>query len=279
MIFRDREKRREIERAEAHLRIAQEQASRADEQRREEEQHRTEERRRWGEQVVLARAQLKAAKLLNWITAVAAIVALVGVTVGIGAVLAARRATIESSRAWLGYRQRAGSNLPIVVDRVEILPKLHVQAHYTIENLGRGPAIKVIPTGWVETDSSLKTLAATANFICESSRDFTTGTVPHERGVFNPGPMGSVLFPGQTYDDVIDWQGDAMPALKWIMISGCVSYIDQFNRWHWTRFFVSVGDGKNPISNASPQKLYTLYNDTDETVKGNSFLHRVFSEL
>jgi hypothetical protein len=58
-----------------------------------------------------------------------------------------------------------------------------------------------------------------------------------------------------------------MSSLKWLMISGCVAYLDQFKGWHWTRFFVLIGDGKNPLSNASPQKLYTLFNDTDETAE------------
>ena len=46
---------------------------------------------------------------------------------------------------------------------------------------------------------------------------------------------------------------------------GCVACVDQFKISHWTRFAVLIGDGKNPISNTSPQKLYTLYNDSDET--------------
>jgi hypothetical protein len=50
-------------------------------------------------------------------------------------------------------------------------------------------------------------------------------------------------------------------------LMGCVAYVDQFKNSHWTRFAVLIGDGKNPISNTSPQKLYTLYNDTDETVE------------
>jgi hypothetical protein len=56
-----------------------------------------------------------------------------------------------------------------------------------------------------------------------------------------------------------------MPDLKWLYITGCVSYLDQFKTWHWTRFSVLVGDGTNQISDASPKKLYTLFNDTDET--------------
>ena len=84
-------------------------------------------------------------------------------------------------------------------------------------------------------------------------------------GVYNPGAMGYILFPKQTYTDVQSWSGDAMPSLRWMYVMGCVACVDQFKISHWTRFAVLIGDGKNPISNTSPQKLYTLYNDSDET--------------
>jgi hypothetical protein len=46
---------------------------------------------------------------------------------------------------------------------------------------------------------------------------------------------------------------------------GCVAYLDQFKTWHWTRYCIVIGDGKKPITDASPKRLYTLFNDTDET--------------
>jgi|SRR5579863_310104 len=176
-----------------------------------------------------------------------------------------QKQTINSARAWLGYQQVKDSNLPIIVDRVEISPRLAVDAHYTIQNFGNGPAVKVVPTFWVETDINLTMLKRTAAFICDSSVNFATGTVPMGPGVHNPGPMGFILFPKQTYTDVQSWSGGAMPSLRWMYVMGCVAYIDQFNASHWTRFVVVIGDGRNPIGSTSPQKLYTLYNDTDET--------------
>jgi hypothetical protein len=176
-----------------------------------------------------------------------------------------QKQTINSARAWVGYQLVKDSNLPIVVDRVEITPRLAVEAHFTIENFGNGPAIKVIPTFWVETDTNLSMLKKTATFMCNSSVHFATGTVPTSPGIHNPGPMGFILFPKQTYTDFQTWSGDAMPSLRWINVMGCVAYLDQFKSWHWTRFSILIGDGINQISNNSPRKMYTLFNDTDET--------------
>src|SRR5579864_7817660 len=70
----------------------------------------------------------------------------------------AQTQTVEANRAWLGYQQAKDSNLPVVIDRLEIAPRFAVEAHYTIENFGHGPAIKVIPSLWVETDTDIVTL-------------------------------------------------------------------------------------------------------------------------
>jgi hypothetical protein len=83
--------------------------------------------------------------------------------------------------------------------------------------------------------------------------------------VSNPGPLGYVLFPMQTYSNLEAWRGDAQPSLKWLYLMGCAAYTDQFKAWHWTRACVLVGDGTNPVSNSSPRKMCSLYNDTDET--------------
>jgi hypothetical protein len=176
-----------------------------------------------------------------------------------------QKQTVNSARAWLGYQQVKDSNLPIAIDRVEVVPKLAVAARYTIENFGKGPAIKVVSAFRVETSNDPAMIKKIAAFICNASVHFSTGTMPISTGLYNPGPMGFTLFPKQTYSDSAGWNGDAVPDLKWLYVMGCVAYLDQFKSWHWTRYCLVIGDGKNPISDTSPRNLYTLYNDTDET--------------
>ena len=108
-------------------------------------------------------------------------------------------------------------------------------------------------------------LKRTAAFVCDSSMHAATGTVPMAPGRFNPEPMGFILFPKQTYSATETWSGDAMPSLQWMFVMGCVAYLDQFKTWHWTRYSIVIGDGINPISNTSPKRLYSLFNDTEET--------------
>lgn len=194
----------------------------------------------------------------------------------------AHQQTIDSARAWVGYQQTGNSNLPVVMDKLEIVPKLDIEWHYTIENFGDGPAIKVMPEGWVTPGTGhLKDIASDAEFVCDTATKFATGTVPLGPRVHNPGPMGFVLFPHQTYtDDTFSpsrsnspltsaWTGAALPNLKWIFIMGCVAYVDQFKAPHWTRFVVQIGNGRDPVSLASPMQLYSLFNDTDETGSNN----------
>jgi hypothetical protein len=174
--------------------------------------------------------------------------------------------TVDSARAWIGYQQIPGSNLPVAIDGLALTPKFAIVGHYTIENFGNGPAIKVMPAHWVETThTSLRELAVDAEDVCDFGKQFATGATPEQGGEESPGPMGFVLFPKQTYVKPFFWSGDATPNLKWLYVMGCVAYLDQFKKPHWTRFVVIIGDGKTPVSIASPRRLYTLYNDTDET--------------
>jgi hypothetical protein len=173
----------------------------------------------------------------------------------------------NSARAWLGYQQEKDSDLPIVIDKLEASQELHLEAHYTVENFGNGPAVKVITSFDVETDRNIVTLRKAAAFICDSTTKFTTGTVPVGTS-YNPGPEGFILFPNQTNTDKQTRIVSGLPGdLRWVVVMGCVSYIDQFMKAHWTRFAVIVGDGKSPISLSSPQKLYTLFNDTNDTLQ------------
>jgi hypothetical protein len=176
-----------------------------------------------------------------------------------------QKQTANAARSWVGFRLDDQTGLPFSIDNVEVSPRLSVTAHYTIENFGDGPAIKVIPTFFVVTEADKTTVDNTADFICDSSKRFSTGTVLAGPGVPNPGPLGYVLFPKQTYSHREPWGGDAQPSLKWLYVMGCTAYVDQFKASHWTRACVLVGDGKIPVNNYSPRQLCTLYNDTDET--------------
>ena len=176
----------------------------------------------------------------------------------------AHRQTVNSARAWVGFRLDPATDLPFVIDDVEAAPTFGVAFHYSVENFGNGPALKVVTTKWVVTDMRQREDDTMAAFICDSAKEFATGTVPLEPNVPNPGPLGYTLFPKQTFPDEDVWH-DPKPGLKWAYVMACVAYLDQFRRWHWTRACTLIGDGKVPISNASPKRLCTIYNDTDET--------------
>lgn len=197
--------------------------------------------------------------------AVAAIAAAFAAYYSYGQLKEMQRQSANAARSWIGYQLDAQTGLPFIIDDVEVSPRLSVSARYTIENFGNGPAIKVTPSYFVVTDLNKTIQDREADFICEASKKFSTGTVPVGPGVPNPGPLGYVLFPKQTYSRSEPWGGDALPSQKWLYVIGCAAYMDQFKAWHWTRACVVVGDGKDPIRNSSPRHMCTLYNDTDET--------------
>jgi hypothetical protein len=197
--------------------------------------------------------------------AVAAIAAAFAAYYSYGQLKEMQRQSANAARSWIGYQLDGQTGLPFTIDDVEVSPRLSVTAHYTIENFGNGPAIKVIPSYFVVTDLNKTIEDREADFICESSKKFSTGAVPTGPGASNPGPLGYVLFPKQTYSREESWGGDAQPSLTWLYIMGCAAYMDQFKAWHWTRACVLVGDGNSPVGNSSPRKMCTLYNDTDET--------------
>lgn len=179
-----------------------------------------------------------------------------------------RNQTRNISRAWLGYQTDESSKLPVAIESVEVSPQLSIRGHYNIKNFGNGPAIKVIESLVVVTRThNLVEVQRAASFPCEAGKHFITGTVPMDKSLMNPGPMGFVMFPQQTYGNLFNWQGQAEPDDKWAYVIGCVAYLDQFNDSHWTRFAVLIGDGNHPLSDSSPRQIYSLFNDTDETVR------------
>lgn len=139
----------------------------------------------------------------------------------------------QTQRAWVGLDDI------IKINVLETTPRLHVESRYRIKNFGIGPALKVMITGWFETDP--KTEKETAKFACDSAVHFATGTVPMSREMHNPGPMGYILFPSQGHDEFIGsrgnpWTGDAQPTMTHFKFIGCIAYFDQFETVHWTRF-------------------------------------------
>jgi hypothetical protein len=179
-----------------------------------------------------------------------------------------RNQTRSISRAWLGYQTDEPSKLPVAIEGVEVSPQLSIRGHYTIKNFGNGPAIKVMESLFVVTRThNLAEVQRAVSFPCEAGKHFATGTVPMDKSLMNPGPMGFVMFPQQTYGNSFNWQGQAEPDDKWAYVVGCVAYLDQFNDSHWTRFVVLIGDGNHPLNDSSPRQIYSLFNDTDETVR------------
>lgn len=170
--------------------------------------------------------------------------------------------TVNSTRAWVGL------DGPIQLDALETLPRLLVESHYTIRNFGHGPALKVMQSGWFETNPKLSD--ATANFACDSAVAFATGTVPHGPDVTLPGPIGYSLFPNQSHAGAIGspgnpWQGEAQPSMSHFWLIGCVAYLDQFRTVHWTRFCMEPEIGQRTMNKDVPLAFCARYNDTDET--------------
>ncbi len=170
--------------------------------------------------------------------------------------------TVNSERAWIGLKE------PVTIDVLELTPRLKVEAHYSIQNFGHGPALKVTPSGWFLDDS--KTLKTVANGICRGAEEFSTGTVPLGSGLTEQTPMGFMLFQGQFHTETIGsprdpWQGAAEPDLKHFWFVGCIAYIDQFKNTRWTRFCMEPAPTQQPITRDIPLRYCPLYNDTEDT--------------
>lgn len=130
--------KREEKRAEAQLTLLQEEANNTAEDRQSEERHEEIERHNWAEQAVIGAAQLKATQRANCITATAVIVGALSAIGVILSVIAAREATIEANRAWIGFVQMVdpqSMNPPYVLQKGGGIP---IDLKY--RNMGREPA-------------------------------------------------------------------------------------------------------------------------------------------
>lgn len=176
-----------------------------------------------------------------------------------------REAGINTERAWIGLD---GS---VIIDALVYQPpRLRAIAHYRIKNFGHGPAFKIQPIGWLETD--YKMLGPSLNGWCKSAIAFSTGTVPMGPGLPQPAPRGYMLFPDQEH---VEWIGepnapfgtDSLPEMKKFWLIGCIAYFDQFKQLHWTRFCQTTSDfGPAPPMNKDvPLHACSLYNDTDDS--------------
>lgn len=173
-----------------------------------------------------------------------------------------RQTEINSARAWVGL---AG---PVVTDHLEANPVFRIGGHYTIKNFGAGPAIKVAAMAWpVIWDLKKVEYMNLGKIVCDDPIGLITNSLPHTPNVHIPGPMGYVLFPGQTHDEQVGggiWTGQPVPAIKHFWFIGCVAYLDQFNTIHWTRFcFESSYSARLPLTKDTPLVPCALFNDTD----------------
>jgi hypothetical protein len=192
---------------------------------------------------------------------------LISVAVAITSFYLTYKSITQANRAWIGL------NGPIKIDGFQSAPEWAVAAHYTIENFGHGPALKVTASSFVVTDP--KQLDSTAKFVCDATEHFTTGTVPTTPAMAkrNPGPLGRILFPGQVADENLAsegmgigktgvWHGSEIPDPPAFWVVGCVAYMDQFKSSHWTKFCMRG----NVVNGGVSELAYcNLYNDTDET--------------
>jgi hypothetical protein len=170
-----------------------------------------------------------------------------------------RASSINSERAWVGL------DVPVTVDAIEVRPtRMRIKGHYSIKNFGHGPALKVVQTGdFVTPGTSMEFQAREADFYCDSSVRFATGTLPTV-GIKQPGPFGHTLFPGQGHDETIDFQGPPETATH-LRFVGCVAYLDQFETVHWTRFCMERRAGDpTPLDRLTHLDFCAMYNDTDK---------------
>jgi hypothetical protein len=168
-----------------------------------------------------------------------------------------RKTAINSERAWVGL------DIPITLDAIGIRSnQLLIKGHYSLKNFGHGPALKVVQSGmFVDTNESMEIQGREADFFCDSSMKFATGTVPMQAPLKQPAPFGHTLFPGQPDNYPIENQGPIETA-KFFRFIGCVAYLDQFKTVHWTRFCME----RRPGDSAQVPKLdfCAMYNDTDQ---------------
>jgi hypothetical protein len=171
-----------------------------------------------------------------------------------------RNTGINSERAWVGLDGKITlDGFAVKSDRVAI------KGHFRIKNFGHGPAFKVTEAGLFTQHTALEEDKRSADFWCDSSVAFATGTVPVGRGTKQPGPFGYTLFPDQGKDYPIEVEGP-VATLDFLQYVGCVAYIDQFKMVHWTRFCM-MRYPRNPITLPTeiPElEFCSLYNDTDK---------------
>lgn len=188
-----------------------------------------------------------------------------------------RTSSINSERAWVGL------DVPVTVDAIEIQStRMRIKGHYSLKNFGHGPALKVMQAGdFVTLGTNMDFQQREADFYCDSSVKFATGTVPTVR-MKNPGPFGHTLFPGQGHEEIIDFQGPSETATH-LRFVGCVAYLDQFNTVHWTRFCMErrLGD-PTPADRVTQLDFCAMYNDTDhpeekQALQESSAIASIFS--
>jgi hypothetical protein len=167
--------------------------------------------------------------------------------------------TVNSERAWVGLGD------PIVIDGIAGSGnQVKIRGHYTIKNFGHGPALKVVgPFGIFEDPvPKLEMERRVTQSFCDSAVKFATGSVPLV-GSEQPGAFGRILFPDQYAEATIDFNGST-ETLKHLRFIGCVGYLDQFDKPHWTKFCMERAPGDSTPFDKIPTLQYcAMYNETD----------------
>jgi hypothetical protein len=166
--------------------------------------------------------------------------------------------TINSERAWVGL------DVPITIDAIAEDPtKIMIKGHYTVKNFGHGPALKEIQRGNFVGEETLENQTRESQFFCDSVSKFATGTVPMVRAK-QPSPFGRSLFPGQSDNGDIEYQGPVSTG-NHLRFIGCVAYLDQFKAVHWTMFCMEKKPGDSTPKGSIPKLDYcAMYNETDQ---------------
>jgi len=173
----------------------------------------------------------------------------------------------QEQRAWLGLDVGSDPDHPIKISELTIRfnpVQFTATAGYRIKNFGHGPAFAIATEGFITTDQRL--LDMNASFGCQA-------TLVPQMLKLKP-PWGSMLFPNGTRDNAFGgvpgkpFPAELIPNATVVFFIGCITYKDQFDISHWTRFCFTTSpytqDSLTKVDKNTPLVPYAMYNDTDD---------------
>jgi hypothetical protein len=167
-------------------------------------------------------------------------------------------------RSWVGWGDFA-------ISRFDTEPDVHIVAHATIGDFGKGPALKVFAMTTVLTGvrpPEEVRYSAAGQTVCRQAFDVSTGKLWEGEGT----RAGFALFPGQSRQVTFLFDpppGSVEGPIRSVVFIGCVSYEDQFGKLHWTRVCMETEPSwVGPVARQTPIAPCLLANDTEASASG-----------